>query len=205
MAPPSLAIIILAAGPEIWAFPSWKTRTKEVLLPFYPDATSDSTGLQSWQLTLLRKFARRIRDIDNYRGRMKYIQHGHKSDPRLLHAPDIWTAWLNPLLESWNIVTDVEDILIKFHRHPSQLQPLPERVSLVSPFPRYIFDPQNPLGSSPFKEKYVGNVLHIVAECLFGDDTYVDPTVLHPFIKHDLIEFTFDLLTLVWNSALPPT
>lgn len=133
MAPPSLAIIILAAGPEIWAFPSWKTRTKEVLLPFYPEATSDSTSLQSWQLTLLRKFARRIRDIDNYRGRMKYIQHGHKSDPKLLHAPDMWTAWLNPLLESWNIVADVEDILIKFHRHPSQLQPLPERVSLVSP------------------------------------------------------------------------
>lgn len=156
----TLSTIILALGPEVWALPAWQARTNKVILPFNPVATSASTKLEAWQLTLLRKFARRIRSIKHYEERVKFIRRGYLSDPVIHLAPDIWDTWVNPYLESWNIQSDIEDILLQFDRHPSQMLPI-RSAHFVSPFlvffssPLWLISLQGPLpyGFDPFRPR----------------------------------------------------
>ncbi len=120
MSPQTLPALIFAAGPTIWSFDAWKLRTKNIPHPF-DAATSSDPHLESWKLTLINKLERRIRLLPTYDDRVDYILHAQTTNGNRRQALDAWNAWADSHLESWNIHTDVQNILLQFGRHPSQM------------------------------------------------------------------------------------
>lgn len=139
MSPPTLSTLLLAVDPIIWSFPVWKARTGNIVPPFVDCDTANpaSTNLQSWQLTLIRKYAKKIHTLPSFDNHVYCIYQTQKPDSklhvRLAPANAAWNTWVLDQLPSWNLQTDIEDILFQFNCHPSQMHALPASIQhLVS-------------------------------------------------------------------------
>ena len=130
---PSLPILILAAGTEIWSFSTWKKRTKCVTPPFSDDATPEDTKLQPWELAYIEKMALNVDKYKTFDHRLSYILSKYDTNRKLKHALDNWVAWVQPNLGPWGIQKDIEQIFIEYSRHPSQIRAVPSSTDLVSP------------------------------------------------------------------------
>ncbi|KAH8986472.1 hypothetical protein EDB92DRAFT_1949145 [Lactarius akahatsu] len=177
----TLSILILATDPVIWSFHFWKVRTGNILPPFDNDATPANTHLESWQLMLIRKFAHCIHTIPTFDDRVNYIQHALNSSSKICHAPEAWNTWASARLPSWNLQSNVEDTLLHFGCHPSQMQ----SISMTTHLDNCL------LALAPY-----------ITEQLFSDDAFINPMESNPFIKHDLDRFIMILLPFVWNSTV---
>ena len=146
----TLPDLLLAVNPSIWTFHTWKTRTGNMLPPFDELATSATTGLESWQLVIIKRLAGTIHSLPSWDDRILYIQHLHKFNHELRHALDIWNTWVNIHLKAWNIQGEIEEILEQFGRHPSQMHNLLIRTRLVSCFLSTFFSLQSLSNSSGY-------------------------------------------------------
>ncbi|KAH9019252.1 hypothetical protein EDB85DRAFT_2153917 [Lactarius pseudohatsudake] len=196
------SILILAADPVIWSFHFWKVRTGNILPPFDNDATPANTHLESWQLMLIRKFAHRLHAIPTFDDRVDYIRRALNSSSKIRHAPEAWNTWASARLPSWNLQSDVEDTLLHFGRHPSQMRSISMTTHLVSHHVAASLHYLNLFPSSSIKDNYLLALAPYVAEQLFGDDAFINPMESNPFIKYDLNRFIVTLLPFVWNSAV---
>ncbi|KAH9171253.1 hypothetical protein EDB89DRAFT_1136899 [Lactarius sanguifluus] len=198
----TLSILILATDPVIWSFHFWKVRTDNILSPFDNDATPANTHLESWQLVLIRKFAHRVHAIPTFDDRVDYIRGALNSSSKIRHAPEAWNTWASAHLPSWNLQSDVEDTLLHFGRHPSQMRSISMTTHLVSHYVASSLHYLNLFPSSSIKDNYLLALAPYVAEQLFGDDAFINPMESNPFIKYDLNRFIVILLPFVWNSAV---
>ncbi|KAH9015534.1 hypothetical protein EDB85DRAFT_1898653 [Lactarius pseudohatsudake] len=180
MTAPCLSAVILAVGPSIWSFHTWRLRTQNLVPPFDIDATPSNTHLESWQLTVIKNLTFNIHSLPTYDERIRFILQAQKALTKFHHAPDTWDTWVNGHIRSWSLQIDIERILYAFGRHPSQTYGFPTETRLDDLIPLVPF----------------------IAEELFGADAYMNPTVPQPIVKHELHKFIIDLLRIVWNSAV---
>lgn len=153
MSAPHLSTLVLAAGSNIWSFPTWKQRTGNVVPPLHNTASPAITVLESWELTVIRKLSEQVDALTSFRGRVRYIRKSTNSDTKLRAAAKAWHTWAQPRLSSWNIQADIEDLFRSFGRHPSQISSFLSnananlvRPELFSPFelPPLTFFPGQP-------------------------------------------------------------
>jgi hypothetical protein len=198
--------LILAAGNDLWSFPSWKTRTGNIKPPFEgTDETIRLDPYESWQLVVMRNV---IQDIHHkkstFDNRIKYIQRGYETESNVPYALEIWNFWANQHLESWNIQSDIEDIFLQFGRHPSQMRATLRKTGadLVGPIlvnhVRFLSDLPR---SSSFKDACLHTLVPFVADLLFGEDAYLDPLGPNSLIKFELYHFVSALLPVTWLAA----
>lgn len=121
MSAPHLSTLVLAAGSDIWSFPTWKQRTGNVVPPLHKAASPATTLLESWELTVIRNLSQNVDALTSFRGRVRYIRKTPNSDTKLRVAAKAWHTWVQPRLSSWNIQTDIENLFRGFGRHPSQI------------------------------------------------------------------------------------
>jgi hypothetical protein len=192
--------LIFAAGSDIWSYPAWNERTGNAFPPFHKDATPTDTKLESWQLTVLQEFSQGLNKKKSLDDRILFIQDSCK-EAKFLEAANCWDSWIQRQLISWNIQPDIEEVLLHFDRHPSQMNSqLLSALSdaeLVSPQSSF----KSFLPSPSFKESLLAIVASSVADQLFGDDAYRNPSDFNPLVKYELYRFAIILLSIVWRNA----
>jgi hypothetical protein len=110
------AAAVMAVSDIIWTFDTWKERTKNVTLPFDPEATPSQTGLTLRELEAVRALAHRIHSIhDDFRKRVNIFK---KEDDNDKAGKEAWVKWYDKVHPGWRMTEDMEDLLDAYERHP---------------------------------------------------------------------------------------
>jgi hypothetical protein len=108
----------MAVADIIWGFEKWKDRTKNVVLPFRPDATTELTSLTPNELEAVKALAHRVHNARRYTARLQVFKNDNDNDKAGKAA---WIKWFRKYHGNWKVMKDMEEILNAYGRHPRLL------------------------------------------------------------------------------------
>jgi hypothetical protein len=112
------AAAVMAVSDTVWTFDTWKERTKNVILPFDPEATPAQTSLTERELEALRALAHRILSLNSYRKRINEFKAKDDNDKA---GKEAWLKWFKKVHTDWQMKKDVENLLDAYERHPRMM------------------------------------------------------------------------------------
>ena len=119
MPTPSIAIALFAAGVELWDYFKWQERTNYEVPPFSSEATPELTKLTADQLSAVRALANKVFvQPMTHQTILSDLCEERNNDTG---GRDAWVIWVKARINQWNLVQDVEAVLMQESRHPRQL------------------------------------------------------------------------------------
>lgn len=119
MPTPTTIIALFAAGPGLWEYPKWQERTRYEIPPFSSDATPQLTKLTGDQLSAVKALAAKVfAQPTTHQQILNDLAEERNNDSG---GREAWTNWAKARINEWNVIQDVEALLMQESRHPRQL------------------------------------------------------------------------------------
>ncbi|KAI9429463.1 hypothetical protein H4582DRAFT_2065217 [Lactarius indigo] len=172
---------LLAAGAELWSYSQWQEQTNYAIPPFSPNATKALTGLDDGKISSVKALTTRVHVLPDWGARVSELGKKQSNDS---DGQKAWKEWVHNNIKEWKVWTEIEDILDACGRHPRQLIGQPGCGGKVP-----TMDDAN-----------VSEVYGAIAERLFGNDAYRDPSAEWPLIKPELKTLLSTLVAHLWHK-----
>ena len=116
---PTTIIALFTAGPGLWEYPKWQECTHYEIPPFSSDAMPQLMKLMVDQLSAVKVLAAKVfvqptthqQILNDLAEECNNDAGGHKA----------WTNWAKARINEWNVIQDVEALLMQETHHPHQL------------------------------------------------------------------------------------
>ncbi|KAN0128350.1 P-loop containing nucleoside triphosphate hydrolase protein [Lactarius tabidus] len=181
MPTPPYVTALFAAGPKLWEYPKWQERTNYIIPPFSSDATPSLTGLRLHEISAVKAMATKVHAMETHQEILVALSKERDNDAG---GKVIWNDWAMKRFDGWNVVQDIEAVLMDEGRHPRQL------------INQQGFDRKVPT----MGEAGISEIFGLIGVKLFGDDTYRDPDVMRPLIKEELSKLISSIVAHIWHK-----